>query len=261
LLIGGLPILALVGWGAYYRRHLGNCYAGKAIAGCDRFMSMERFACDHGVGNSRLVGGCSAVAARYELGVGGPKDSVQAIAFWRRGCVLGDARSCLLAGEHYVNAFTNPHWTIAWSGGYDEATYRPKYARELDDVLADAEKLCANDFAGTVCADKACDPSREQLLRVFCDDLPRARAARDDAHSHVAELVALCSDSNMPACHLAGLSLAFGIGAKRDMPRGKAFLKRACDHNVLLDACYQAGLEKDQPSVMLNELEAAVAGR
>ncbi len=63
----------------------------------------------------------------------------------------------------------------------------------------------------------------------------------------------------MPACHLAGVSLTFGIGAKRDMARGKAFLKRACERNVLLDSCYQVGLEKDHPSVMLNELEAAVA--
>jgi TPR repeat protein len=258
-LIGGLPVLAIVGWRSYYRHYDRVCYAGKAIAGCGRFIPMERFACDNGVGDSRLVGGCSHLAARYDLGVGVRKDPAQAIAFWRRGCVLGDARSCLLAGEDYMNAFTKPHWTIAWSGSYDEATYRPNYARELDDVLADAERLCATDFVGTGCANNACDPSREQLLRGICDDLPGARAARDDARSNVPELVALCSDSNMPACHLAGLTLTFGIGTKRDMVRGKTFLKRACDHNVLLDACYQAGLEKGQPSVMLNELEAAVA--
>lgn len=253
--IASSPLLALIVWLSYYSHHSRVCMERRTMAGCDRFISLERFACDHGVGESFLVGGCFALMRRNEVGVGLPKDPQQATAYARRACVASYGRGCTLAWSWYGTAFGTPHEIMMWGGPTGPSpsqAYLPQFARDLDDVLADAAALCASDFREGV----AQSGRHHELLRRFCDDLTRARAARNDARAHLLELVQQCESQSPGACAIAGQLLTFGIGVNRDMMRGKALLTRACREGIAT-ACYDAGLEKDHPSVSLRQLEEA----
>jgi hypothetical protein len=137
--------------------------------------------------------------------------------------------------SNYVNALNVPHYIISWGGPTGPSPsvgYLPQWARELNDVLDDASRLCITDFRAGVVA----SPTHHELLRTFCGDLPRARAARDDAEAAYPGLAEQCERHNREACGLLGQILAYGVGVKRDIARGRDLLTRACRDGYAL-AC------------------------
>jgi hypothetical protein len=252
--------LGLGGWSFYYGRVDSLCFAGRRTSGCDRFVRLEQFVCDHGLpATNWIVGGCSKLGARYFLGAGVPKDLAKSIAFDRRGCLARldflSGASCTMTWSAYSGAFSDPHFLMYWSGHYDGPEYTPNYARPLEIVLAEAEALCANNFDG-----RSYRADLRELLGRFCDDLLRARPAFEDARDNGPELLRRCESGNPDACLLAGTILSYGIGAQRDVDRGKTLLRRACDKHREI-ACDAIGASGKAPDRLLELLEAAIAGR
>jgi len=235
LLGAAATILAMIAWMGLYEYRVRVCIDRGTAAACRGVSRLEDWSCDRGVGDSVFVGGCFGVARRHMFGAGALKDDRLAIAFFRRACLSDGGRGCVMTWSNYVDAIDTPHYVMSWggpTGPMPNDAYLPEWARDLNAVLADANQLCVTDFRDGIVASM----KHHELLQSFCRDLPRARAARDDAKAAYPELVALCERHSREACGLSGQILAYGLGVKRDIPRGRDLLSRACSDGYEL-AC------------------------
>jgi len=219
--------IALTTWTAYYQYANYRCRKVPSATACEQWLPLERFACDHELPDSWVLGSCGQLAIRHYAGVGRPKNEAQAIPFFRRDCVSsiwGDVGSCMLTWAYYSDAYFEPHYVMGWSGRFTGPDYLPHWARPADDVMRDAEAACASGFVRD-----GHPPKTLELLQTFCSKLPAARGARDDAAREAKDLLRRCTAGNENACHLAGFVVGFGIGVPRQVQRGRELLKRACE--------------------------------
>mgnify|MGYP000310999242 CR=1 FL=1 len=226
LLLLGLVPICLIGWIVYYQVQSYACFSWRT--GCDRVVATEEFVCAHNLPGTFLFGGCGSLGARYLTGGEVPRDVSRAMDLLEKACFNRFERygegGCLLLSFKYQEAFDSPRYVMIWGGHGDEPTWESLGHPGVNRTLVDAEHRCATDFPG-----EKLERQRHDLLRTFCSALPNARLAVAHAHKEGPTFVRSCESGHKQGCLLAGIVLALGVGVPRDLERGKALLKRACD--------------------------------